>query len=82
MLKALLIILLGCIWLSPKESIAQDTITKKWHYQSDLYMMFPNMKGETTVANLPEVEVDADEAAIMGNLIFGAMFYLEATNDD
>jgi hypothetical protein len=27
-------------------------------------MMFPNMKGETTVANLPEVEVDADEADI------------------
>jgi len=82
MSKFFLIFLLGCIWLSPKESSAQDATTKKWHYLSDLYMMFPNMNGETTVANLPEVEVDAGEAAILGNLKFGAMFYLEATNDD
>jgi hypothetical protein len=82
MSKSLLIFLLVYIWLSPKESIAQDAATKKWHYLGDLYMMFPNMKGETTVANLPEVEVDADEAAILGNLKFGAMFYLEATNDN
>lgn len=82
MSKSLLIIILGCAWLSANESIAQESTPKKWHYQSDLYMMFPNMKGETTIANLPEVEVDADEADILGHLKFGAMFYLEATNDD
>jgi hypothetical protein len=80
--KSLLIFLLVYIWISPEESIAQDAAPKKWHYQGDLYMMFPNMKGETTVANLPEVAVDADEADILGNLKFGAMFYLETTNDD
>ncbi|MEQ1586031.1 MAG: hypothetical protein ABL895_09150 [Cyclobacteriaceae bacterium] len=70
-------------WLISKNtSFAQDISVKKWHYVGDLYMMFPNMKGETTVASLPEVDVDADEAAILGNLKFGAMFYLEATNDD
>lgn len=62
--------------------LSQDIPVKKWHYVGELYMMFPNMKGETTVANLPEVEVDADESAILGNLEFGAMFYLETTNDD
>lgn len=71
------------VWLSPPCSLlAQESSAKKWHYLGDLYMMFPNMKGETTVANLPEVEVDADEGDILGNLKFGGMFYLEATNDN
>jgi hypothetical protein len=79
----LITLLMVAAWLSSQHTaLAQESSAKKWHYLGDLYMMFPNMKGETTVANLPEVEVDADEAAILGNLKFGAMFYLEATNDD
>lgn len=52
----------------------------KWNYLGELYMMFPNMKGQTTVRNLPEASIDADESAILGNLKFGAMVYLEANN--
>jgi hypothetical protein len=79
----LIALLLIFVWLNPNNSLyAQGTMDKKWHYLGDLYMMFPNMKGESTVASLPEVEVDADEADILGNLKFGAMFYLEATNND
>ncbi len=79
----LLTFLVITVWLSPPCSLlAQESSAKKWHYLGDLYMMFPNMKGETTVANLPDVEVDADEGDILGNLKFGGMFYLEATNDN
>lgn len=79
----LLTLLVITAWLSPQYSLfAQDSSARKWHYLGDLYMMFPNMSGETTIANLPPVEVDADEATILGNLKFGGMFYLEATNDN
>lgn len=66
---------------------AQDTQeieskSKKWHYLGDVYMMFPNMKGETRVGNLPLVSVDADVSDVLGHLKMGGMFYLEATNDD
>jgi len=54
----------------------------KWQFLAMPYLMLPNMKGATTVANLPEVEVDADEAAILGKLKFGGMLYLEASNND
>jgi hypothetical protein len=70
-------------WLcSITTAFTQDAPAKKWHYLGDLYMMFPNMKGDIAVASLPEVKVNADEADILGNLKFGGMFYLEATNDD
>jgi hypothetical protein len=79
----LITLLMMAAWLVPQHTaFAQKSSAKKWHYLGDLYMMFPNMKGETTVASLPEVEVDADEGDILGNLKFGGMFYLEATNDN
>ena len=68
--------------LMPGQSYAQDESAHKWHYLGELYMMFPNMKGETTVRNLPEAEVDAGVGDILGHLKIGAMLYLEATNDD
>jgi len=66
----------------PGLSNAQDDPAKKWHYLGELYMMFPNMTGETTVRNLPEAEVDASVGDILGHLKIGAMLYFEATNDD
>jgi hypothetical protein len=68
--------------LMPGQSIAQDAPVKKWHYLGELYLMFPSMTGEATVANLPEIEVDASAEDILGKLKMGAMFYVEATNDD
>jgi hypothetical protein len=72
----------GTIIFSVNKSHAQDTIPKKWHYLADVYMMFPNMTGETTVANLPDVDVNANAGDILGNLKMGAMFYFEATNNN
>jgi len=63
-------------------SFAQDTLSHKWHYVLEGYMMFPNMSGQTTVRNLPEVDVDASAGDILGHLNIGAMLYAEATNDN
>lgn len=62
--------------------MAQDSEKGKWHYLSEIYLIFPTMKGEVGVANIPPVELDADAGSIFSHLKMGAMLYLEATNDD
>ena len=57
----------------------QDS-TKKWNYLGEIYLMFPNMQGETTIGLLPPVEVDAGAGDIFGHLEMGAMLYFEANN--
>jgi hypothetical protein len=53
-----------------------------WRFLVAPYAMFPNMKGETGVGNLPDVTVDEDPGDIFENLQFGAMLYAEARNED
>lgn len=78
------ILLVFAVWINAvPAAIAQETADKKnWQYLGELYLMFPNMSGETAIKNLPPVEVDASSGDILGSLEMGAMFYLEATNDD
>lgn len=80
MKKLSLIVFFFGFFLIRPEVIAQEITEKKWKYLGEVYLMFPNMKGDLGVRNLPSVTVDADEAAILGNLKFGAMGYLEANN--
>lgn len=63
-------------------SIKSDaaTPTGQWSYLAEIYLMFPNMKGQTTVGNIPPVDVDASAGDIFGHLEMGAMFYFEANN--
>ncbi len=72
----------GLLFTGTLCSQTKQTAPATWTYLGELYLMFPNMKGQTTVRNLPEVTVDANESDILGNLKFGAMFYLEASNGD
>jgi hypothetical protein len=60
---------------------AQDA-DEGWGFLIAPYVMFPNMKGETGVGNLPDVAVDEGPGDIFENLQFGAMLYAEARNDD
>jgi len=62
--------------------IAQEKESSKWHYLAEVYLMFPTMSGDVAIANLPAVEIDADAGSILSHLKMGAMFYLEATNND
>lgn len=63
-------------------SLSQEKEKSNWHYLAEIYLMFPNMSGNIGVADLPQVEVDANAGNIFGHLKMGAMFYFEATNDD
>ena len=62
--------------------LAQEEEKGKWHYLSEIYLMFPTMSGEVGVADIPPVELDADAGTIFSHIKMGAMLYLEATNDD
>ncbi len=51
---------------------------KKWHFLTDIYLLFPNMNGETGIDDLVEVPVDANPGDVFSNLKIGGMLYLEA----
>ena len=59
---------------------AQDS-SGGWHYLVAPYLMFPNMKGETGIGELPPIPVDADPSDVFSNLQLGAMVYAEMQND-
>lgn len=80
-------IIVGCLFFSLcfgafKVNAQTESKDKKWHYLTEVYLIFPTMSGDIAVGNLPPVEVDADAGSIFGNLKMGAMLYFEATNDD
>jgi len=60
---------------------AQGTADDGWHFMVAPYAMFPNMKGQTGIADLPTIKVDEDPQDIFDNLQMGAMLFLEARND-
>ena len=63
-------------------AFSQEKEKAKWHYLTEIYLMFPSMSGEIGIADLPPAEVDADAGDIFGHLKMGMMLYLEATNDN
>ncbi len=61
---------------------AQDTTkVKKWHFLTDVYLMFPYMDGETGIGNNLILPVDANPGDIFSKLKMAAMLYLEAKTD-
>jgi hypothetical protein len=54
---------------------------KKWHFLTDVYLMFPYMDGETGIGNLITVPVDANPGDIFSKLKFAGMLYFEAHNN-
>jgi len=67
--------------LLPAAAPGQDAADGGWHYLVQPYAMFPNMKGETGIANLPPVQIDEDPGDIFSNLQMGAMLFAEARNE-
>jgi len=64
--------------LAQTHSYAQtESPEKKWHYLADVYLMFPNMNGETGIGELL-VPIDASACDVFSNLKIGGMFYFEA----
>jgi hypothetical protein len=61
---------------------AQDsTKVKKWHFLTDVYLMLPNMDGETGIGNLVTVPVDASPGDIFSKLKMAGMLYFEANTE-
>lgn len=63
-----------------QETSTSEKKNKSWNYLAEIYLMFPNMSGETAVGIIPPVEVDAGAGDILGKLEMGAMLYFEANN--
>jgi hypothetical protein len=75
-------LILATLAATPSFSVqAQGAADGQWHYLVQPYAMFPNMKGETGVGDLPPVGVDEDPQDIFDNLQMGAMLFAEARND-
>jgi len=76
-LPALLFALLFCCHLS--QVSAQEPVNpKKWNFQTDVYLLFPSIDGETGIGNTVTVPIDANPGDIFSNLKIGGMLYLEA----
>ncbi|PIF34496.1 hypothetical protein CLU81_5147 [Flavobacterium sp. 9] len=64
------------------ELLAQEfPVEQGWSFYAEPYVMFPNMSGKTALGNLPEMNVDVKSNKIFDQLQFGAMLYLEASNE-
>jgi hypothetical protein len=79
--SALILALLASALFSSLPAHAQGAPDGQWHYLVMPYAMFPNMRGETGIGNLPAVSVDENPGDIFENLQMGAMLYAEAHND-
>jgi hypothetical protein len=76
--------IIGSLLFAGSSAHAQDVDNApdgEWHFLVQPYVLFPNMRGETGVGNLPNVDVDEDPSDIFHNLQMGAMLYAEARND-
>ncbi len=54
-----------------------ETPEKKWHFLTDVYLMFPNINGETGIGELL-APIDASAGDVFSKLKIGGMFYFEA----
>lgn len=78
------ILTLTFVVFSVTDALAQDaksTQKKEWSYLVEPYLLFPNMSGTVSLADLPEVAIDASTNEIFGNLKMGAMLYAETSNE-
>jgi hypothetical protein len=58
---------------------AQETTSEKnWNFLTEIYLLFPNMNGETGIGDIVSVPIDADPGDVFSNLRFGGMLYFEA----
>ena len=55
----------------------EKTDGKTWNFLTDIYLLFPNMNGETGIGDLLSVPIDANPGDIFSKLKFGGMLYVE-----
>jgi hypothetical protein len=77
---ALCLLIFFCTCFSHVSAQSADTV-KKWHFQTDIYLLFPYMKGDIGIGNEIAAPVDATPGDIFNKLKMGGMVYLEAHNN-
>jgi hypothetical protein len=75
---SLIVILCFCFTMGSAQSA--DTV-KKWNFLTDVYLMLPNMDGETGVGNVVTVPIDANTGDIFSKLKMAGMLYFEAKTE-
>jgi len=76
---SLCLLLFFCISVSQVAAQSADTVNK-WKFQTDIYLIFPYMKGDIGIGNTVTAPVDANPGDIFSKLKMGGMLYLEAHN--
>ena len=61
--------------ICPAQEATQE---KNWNFLTEIYLLFPNMNGETGIGDIVSVPIDADPGDVFSNLRFGGMLYFEA----
>lgn len=71
------------MWFSGLNPVSAQTTTpeKKWNFLADVYLLLPNIDGETGLGNSLTIPIDASTGDIFSKLKMGAMLYLEARTD-
>lgn len=81
--KSITILLLAFCFISIKvygqsANSKEDLTDKKWNFLTEAYFLFPTMKGDTGIGDLPDISINAGPSDILGQLSMGAMLYFEA----
>jgi hypothetical protein len=74
---SLLLFFIGYNSIDAQSPVAE----KKWNFLTDVYLMFPNIDGETGIGESLILPVDASSGDIFSKLQMGAMLYLEAKTE-
>ncbi|MEQ1586452.1 MAG: hypothetical protein ABL895_11270 [Cyclobacteriaceae bacterium] len=71
------------IYLCASSSVSAQAVApeKKWSFLTEIYLLMPNIDGETGVGNSLTVPVDANTGDILSKLKMGAMVYVEARHN-
>jgi hypothetical protein len=73
-------VILLCLNFLQGSAQSTDSI-KKWHFNTDVYLMLPNMDGETGIGNTLTVPIDANTSDIFSKLKMAGMIYFETKTE-
>jgi hypothetical protein len=76
-----LLITLLLIYFHSVVSAQAPAKEKKWNFQTDVYLLFPSITGQTGIGDRLIVPIDADPGDIFSKLKIGGMLYLEAKTE-
>jgi hypothetical protein len=81
--KVIILICCTLLFFSVPDTISAQTGANdnKWNFLTEIYILFPNMNGETGIGDLITVPIDANPGDIFKKLEIGGMLYLEAHNN-